>query len=347
MEDPDAVPNPNHPVDVPFANESDDMTAADAWRFWANRLVEVVFVPVALVQTRFANEDGEFPVRTKDVAVTEPKEALVAETLPNCPLAANRLVVVTEVPVPSVNVSPCREAVPVAVRLPTVAEPMVAAFSTETPAAARLPTERLDPVAFVNVRAWRLVVPVAVSEPTKDVENVPFEAWTEEAKSVEPVAFVNERLWSEAVPVAVRLPTVEARAYREFAKRLVVVTEVEVTFARTAFQRREADPKESAASSVGMREVETPPSTARPVVVTLEPWASVKEMDWKEEEPRTVRVEETDTVLPNTKAPVEVPPLKTIALVVVLPAFVTVWKSETVPDGQFVPSAKHGSFPLT
>jgi hypothetical protein len=74
---------------------------------------------------------------------------------------------------------------------------------------------------------------------------------------------------------------------------LVVVTEVEVTFARTAFQRREAEPRASEASSVGMREVETPPNTARPVVVTLEPWAFAKEMDWKEEEPRTVRVEVT------------------------------------------------------
>ena len=39
-----------------------------------------------------------------------------------------------------------------------------------------------------------------------------------------------------------------------------------------------------------------------------------------------------------TKAPVDVPPPKTMALVVVLPALVTIWKFDTVPVGQFVPS---------
>jgi hypothetical protein len=265
-EDPDAVPKPNHPVDVPLAKDNEDITAAEAWRFCANRLVEVVFVPVALVQMRFANEDGAFPVSARDVAVTDPNVAFVEETLENCPFVANRLVVVTEVAVPFVNVSDCREVVPVAVRFPTVAEPMVAPASVSE-----------VPAPVVKLKPCKEVVPVAVNPPTSAVENVPFEAWTEEAKSVEPVALVKVNACSEAVPVAVRLPTVEAKAYSEFANRLVVVTDVAVALASTAFQRSEAEPSERAASIVGIREVETPPSTARPVVVTLEPWAFVKD----------------------------------------------------------------------
>ena len=74
----------------------------------------MVFVPVAFVQTRLANEDGAEPVRTREVAVTDPKLAEVEETVPNWAFWANRLVVVTEVPVASVNArglqarGPCR-----------------------------------------------------------------------------------------------------------------------------------------------------------------------------------------------------------------------------------------------
>jgi hypothetical protein len=299
-EDPEAVPKPNHPVEVPFANESEERTAAEAWRFCAKRLVEVVFVPVAFVQTRFAKEDGAEPVRTRDVAVTDPNVAFVEERFANCPFVANRLVVVTE-----------------------------------------------PPVAFVKVRPWSDVVPVAVNPPTRTDEKVPFEAWTEETNRLEPVAFVNVSDCRLAVPVAVRLPTVDARAYREFAKRFVVVTEVAVTEASAAFQRREAEPRERAASSVGMREVETPPKTARPVVVTLVAVPFVNETARKEEEPRTAKSPWTDTALENVNAPVDVPPLKTMALVVVFPELVTVWRLGEVPDGQFVPSTRQGSLPLT
>ena len=57
-----------------------------------------VFVPVAFVQTRLANEDGAEPVRTREVAVTDPKLAEVEETVPNWAFWANRLVVVTGSP---------------------------------------------------------------------------------------------------------------------------------------------------------------------------------------------------------------------------------------------------------
>ena len=45
--------------------------------------------------------------------------------------------------------------------------------------------------------------------------------------------------------------------------------------------------------------------------------------------------------------PVDVPPLKTIELVVVFPALVTVWKLPVVPDGQLVPSARQTFCPFT
>jgi hypothetical protein len=237
-------------------------------------LVDVVLVPVALVQTRFVKEDGAEPRMVKLETASWVKVALDASSWVNDALPAESTFVA-----------------------------MVEAVNEE---------------------------PDAVLKPNHPVE-VPFTKLTSPIDAEPKLADVEETARKAAV----------------FAKRFVVVTEVEVTSARTAFQRSEAEPSERAASSVGMREVETPPSTARPVVVTLEPWAFVKVRPWREAEPSTVSVEETETVLPNTNAPVDVPPLNTKALVVVFPALVTVWRLETVPVGQFVPSAKHGSFPFT
>lgn len=47
------------------------------------------------------------------------------------------------------------------------------------------------------------------------------------------------------------------------------------------------------------------------------------------------------------KFPVEVPPANWSALVVVFPAFVTVWRSAAVDDGQFVPFCRHTFDPFT
>jgi hypothetical protein len=49
----------------------------------------------------------------------------------------------------------------------------------------------------------------------------------------------------------------------------------------------------------------------------------------------------------KTKSPVEVPPPNWIAFVVVLPAFVTVWKFGLVLEGQLVPFAKQTAIPFT
>jgi hypothetical protein len=47
------------------------------------------------------------------------------------------------------------------------------------------------------------------------------------------------------------------------------------------------------------------------------------------------------------KSLVDVPPANWMALVVVLPAFVTVWRLGVVPVGQFVPLARHTIDPFT
>lgn len=60
------------------------------------------------------------------------------------------------------------------------------------------------------------------------------------------------------------------------AKRFVVVTLVAVTLANSAFHLREAEPRDKVASTVGMRDVEIPPKTAKAVVVTEVAVAFVK-----------------------------------------------------------------------
>jgi len=64
-----AAANPNHDVDVPLVNDTFEIEP-----FVANRLVEVVLVPVALTHVRFVNEDGDEPVTVR-LAI----EAFVAE----------------------------------------------------------------------------------------------------------------------------------------------------------------------------------------------------------------------------------------------------------------------------
>jgi hypothetical protein len=138
-------------------------------------------------------------------------------------------------------------------------------------------TNRVVAVPFVNASAWSAVVPVAVRAPIVAEANTPFVPWTVAANKVEPVAFVKVSDCRLAVPVAVRFPMVDARATNEPAYRLVVVTDVAVAFARTAFQRREAEPKASEASTLGRSAVETLPKTASPVDVTLAPDAPVND----------------------------------------------------------------------
>jgi hypothetical protein len=169
---------------------------------------------------------------------------------------ANRSVVVTEVAVPSVKVSDWSDAVPVTARLPTVAEP----------------TEKLAPEAPLKARADanRLVVVTAAA-----------------------VALAMVTLPSVVWPLTDRKDPERLENCPFVANRLVVVTEVAVALAKTAFHRRPEEPSDKAASIDGKRLVETTPETAKPVVVTLEPWASVKDNPCSAVEPSTVKVDVT------------------------------------------------------
>ena len=121
----------------------------------------------------------------------------------------------------------------------------------------------------------------------------------------------------------------------------MLVAFVEVVFPKFPFHLSAEEPRESAASRDGRRFVSTKPFTPRLVVVTLVAVAFVRVTPWRFETPVTAKVEST------LKAPVDVPPLNTIELVVVFPEFVTVWKFGDVPLGQFVPFARQTAVPLT
>lgn len=96
---------------------------------------------------------------------------------------------------------------------------------------------------------------------------------------------------------------------------------VEETLPKLAFQRLVGVPSVLAKSVVGLRSEETVPFKTS--------------------------VPETERELTILKAAVEVPPAKTMALVVVLPELVTVWKSGEAPEGQLVPLARHTDEPFT
>jgi hypothetical protein len=142
--------------------------------------------------------------------------------------------------------------------------------------------------------------------------------------------------------VASRFWIVPVEAWRKVAKRFVVVTLVLVTFANQAFQRSAELPKDSCASKVGMRLVETKPETPRFVVVTFVPVAFVKARPWRLVLPRTVKVEVTVEDDPRN------PPYKKRVWVVVAPRAVTVCKVSVVAvAGQLVPFSRQTSNPPT
>jgi hypothetical protein len=130
-------------------------------------------------------------------------------------------------------------------------------------------------------------------------------------------------LFAVSVPVTV----VEA------AKRLVVVTEI-------------------AESDVIVPLVDTSVSIVPLVAVRSEtnkeaPVAFVNRTFWRLDWPLAVKIPLTVAEVLKTKSAVEVPPANWMARVVVLPAFVTVWRFGVVPVGQLVPEARHTAIPLT
>jgi hypothetical protein len=77
------------------------------------------------------------------------------------------------------------------------------------------------------------------------------------------------------------------------------------------------------------------------------PVAFVKVRVWREEAPLAIKTPFTVALVLKTKSAVDVPPANWIAFVVVLPAFVTVWRLGVVPLGQFVPLARQTAMPPT
>jgi hypothetical protein len=178
------------------------------------------------------------------------------------PFVENRFVLVVFVPVAFVQIRLANEdgAEPVTVKLWMVA---VVAFN--------VPIVELVKVAVVpEIFVAKKFVAVAFVK----VASV--------TKTFEPVAFVHDKF--------VNTPFVP--------KRLVVVTDVAVTLARLAFQRRAAVPSENVASPLGVRFDPTKPDTPRFVVVTFEPVALVKVTDPSVVEPCTVNVEVTVELAP-------------------------------------------------
>ena len=117
------------------------------------------------------------------------------------------------------------------------------------------------------------------------------------------------------------------------AKRLVVVTEVADKLVIVPFV-------ETKVSIVPFEAVSKDTNK-------LDPVAFVKVVFWSELLPRTVSTPFTVALVLKVKSAVEVPPANWMAFVVVLPAFVTVWRFGVVPVGQLVPFARHTATPFT
>ena len=128
-------------------------------------------------------------------------------------------------------------------------------------------------------------------------------------------------------------PNVRFVMVPEVASRFVVVTETAVT--------------EVMVPLVETRFSIVPFVAVRRVTKSEEPVAFVKVVFWREERPLAVKMPLTVALVLKTKSAVEVPPANWIAFVVVLPAFVTVWRLGVVPVGQLVPLARHTAMPPT
>jgi len=122
-----------------------------------NKLVEVVFVPVAFVQMKFVNVEGAPPVTVKLANV-----ALVPVRFVIVPLVANRLVVVAFVDVVFVNTPVDGEIDPIVV--PLIEPPEIVTFGETNVFAVS--------DAMNEFKAF-MVVPDAVAKPSQPVE-VPF-----------------------------------------------------------------------------------------------------------------------------------------------------------------------------
>ncbi len=313
----------------------------------AKRLVEVVLVPVAFTQVR--------PVTPKVSTLRFVKEALVAK----------RLVEVTDV-----DVTFPRFAFQRFVALPSENVRSEAGMRFED---TKLETARKLVVAFVMDAFAMVAVPVAVRS---EVERPP-KSWTVVVVKLPRAVtdcnvsrpMVLEKLQNEPLERQIPCPdTVAVANEAAFAKRFEeeAVTAVEVVTVRrspVAFPKvrfvivpevakRFVVVTETADKLVIVPLVETRVSIVPLVAVRsetnkLEPVAFAKVAFWRLVLPSTVRTPFTVAEVLNVKSAVEVPPANWMALVVVLPAFVTVWRFGVVPEGQLVPLARHTAIPPT
>ena len=134
-------------------------------------------------------------------------------------------------------------------------------------------------VTFVKMAAAGVVSPMLVPLMVPPVSVTPCEVSVFKvapvAFTVVPDAVVNPNHDVDVPFVNVRFVTVPLVSWPVVTKRLVVVTEVDVTFPKLAFQRSAEDPRARMASRDGVRLVEMLPDTARFVVVTFVPVAFV------------------------------------------------------------------------
>ena len=280
----------------------------------ARKFVTKRLVPVALANRKFVM------VPLEALKVVTPSVSMKA-------FVADKFVVVT---LPAVT-SP-KAAFQRLVRVPRAKVRSAAGTRSEF---TKLKTAKLVVVPFVMVVFAREVVPVAVRSdtvsPPKRVTEVVAKAprlVTEARVSAsvaalgQPTPFDKQMAWPETVAVAklailawsveaVALPAVSVPVtVVEAARRFVVVTEI-------------------AESDVIVPLVETkvsivPLLAVRSVTKRLEPVAFVKVVFWRLDWPLAVKTPLTVALVLKTKSAVDVPPANWMALVVVLPAFVTV-----------------------
>jgi len=221
--------------------------------------------------------------------------------------------------------------------LAIVAVPVTEASEVESPPKSCTVVVVNDPRAVTD---WRVSRPIVL-------EKLQFDPSAKQMAWPETVAVANEAEFAKRL-VAVAVMAVEVPTFKRspvalpkvrfvivplVAKRFVVVTEM-------------------ADKEVIVPLVETKVSIVPLVAVTSEtnkeePVALPKVAFWRLVLPSTVRTPETVAEVLKTKSAVEVPPANCRAFVVVLPAFVTVWRFGVVPEGQLVPLARHTAIPPT
>ena len=219
------------------------------------RLVEVVFVPVALVQIMLVKLEGEEPLTVRLV-----KNALVANRLVDVELVD---VVLAKYPFQRRDDEPRFCAASVRGLMSVEAPPIKARYVEVV----------WVPVAYVQTKLVALPVPIVALVRIPFVI-VPLVANRLVEVVLVPVALVHVRFvkLEGVVPLIVRLVNVAfvpvmfvTPAF--VAKRLVDVALVDVVFAKYPFQRSDDDPRDKRASTIGLKLVVAPPVTARYVEV--------------------------------------------------------------------------------